>query len=151
MQIFVKKNGTATVQLNRDAMFYVGLIARNGKITIKGTELGDFLSQGFGWYRIVSDRMHVVLQLIRGCMRKYRQRRDAETRALLAASAGARVISASIGSEPFVQYTLAPQVISKPKVIHRKVAESSIRMALNGMRATSAQLGALVNKFSGAK
>lgn len=146
MQIFVKKNGTATVQLNRDAMFYVNLIARNGKIAIKGTELGDFLSQGFGWYRIVSDRMNVVLQLIRGCIRKYRQRRDAETRALLAARNGAQVVSACFGDEPFVQYTLAPTVVQKPKVI-RKVAESSVRIALNGMRATSAQLGALVGKF----
>lgn len=147
MQVFVKPNGTATVQLNRDAMYYVGHFAREGKLALKGVELGDFLSCGFGWYRIVSDKINTAVLLIQTCIRKYRKARDAECRAQLAIAAGAKVIAVSHTNAPFQVYTLEMQTIPRPKPV-RRIAEASARVALNGMRATSAQLGALVTKFA---
>lgn len=148
MQIFVKRNGTATVQLNRDVMYYANHIARDGKIVFKGTELADFLSQGFGWYRVVSDRMSVALQLIRVCIRRYRKARDAESRALLAMAAGVRAIAVSYSSAPFVTYTLEPQVKSNPrKVVHTKAVilpAKGSTLPKKRMRASLADVQALI-------
>lgn len=148
MQIFVKRNGTATVQLNREAMYYARHITREGKIIFKGTELADFLSQGFGWYRIVSDRLNSALQLIRVCIRRYRSARDAESRALLAMAAGVRAVAVSYSSAPFATYTLEPQIEPRqPKVARTKVSvtpATAVTPPKKRMRASLVEVQALL-------
>lgn len=146
MKIIVKSNH-ATAQFNKDAMFYVGKFVHDGKLMFKGVNLGDFLAQGFGWFRLTSDKLNSAVLLLQSCIRLYRKHRDAELRARAAMAEGASVIAVSHTDAPFVQYTLAPSIMIKPKPV-RRIQESAARMTLLGMRATSTQLAALVTKFA---
>jgi len=147
MKIIVKSNTRATIQLNKDAMFYVGRFVRDGKIVLKGIDFGDFLAQGFGWFQLTSDRLKSAVLLVRSCMNVYRKYRDGELRALLAIKQGAQVIAVTYNHSPFVQYTLAPRIEPVRKQV-RRIQESALRRPLLGMRPTNAQLSALVNKFA---
>ncbi len=107
MRFYAKSRTAVTVQLNKNELHYVNRSIQNGTLVVSGTSIGDILSQGFGWFKIVAEASILnALNFVRRCVRRIQAERNAEIRALLAISTGAKVLSVSITDSPYVQYTL---------------------------------------------